>query len=368
MSEPITHLWIEEPQEVGDQLLLTATLESAANLPTSSLWYRVRQVFEAALNPHADTFVVGTLFTAMRIGHPVHVHGTVSSSLLRNLEEFQAVWARWYPSRYTAVDITADRESTDFLSSQRDRAIFGFSGGVDSTFTLYRHFHKLAGRRSRNLGAGLLVHGFDVALSEQASFDAISNQARLLLSQFGIELISIATNFRELGDVWEDAHGAGLAACLMLFSNSYAAGIIGSTSPYYHLYVPWGSSPITDHLLSSDYFSIVHDGAEYPRTEKIAEIGNWDVARNNLRVCWQGLRGDANCCKCEKCIRTILAFRLLGFDLPPCFQHDVTDDDILALRGMDDEARWWLIELLEEAHARNLDASWVTALQTAVGV
>ena len=41
-----------------------------------------------------------------------------------------------------------------------------FSGGADSSFSVYRHHQGLLGRRSRRISAGLMVLGFDIPHSE----------------------------------------------------------------------------------------------------------------------------------------------------------------------------------------------------------
>ena len=365
MGGSVTDLWVNETQHTGDQVMLSCRIE-CPDQPTMWLWYRVPQLYESALNPRADAFLVAALFTAMRVGHPLHVHGEVSASLLRNLEEFQAVWMCWIPSRYRAVEIVVDRESTNLLSATRDRAIFGYSGGVDSTFILYRHTLRLAGRRSRRLGAGLFVHGLDIPLTQTSAFEAVSSRAQRLLHEHGIEFIPVTTNFRDLGDDWEEAFGAGLASCLLLFAGGYGVGLIGSGEPYNRLILPWGSTPVTDHLLSADDMPIVHDGAECTRIDKVAMIGGWEEARRNLRVCWEGPRLDSNCGVCEKCIRTILCFRALDLGLPACFQMDVTDEQILTLRGMGHVAVGEMEQVLAAAHTRGIEASWLEAVEALI--
>lgn len=365
MNAPATHLWLEQPRRVGDQLILSCTIERPDS-STASLWYRIPQAYESALNPRADAFVLGALFTAMRIGHPMYAHGEVSSSLLRNLEEFQAAWARWAPSRYHPVEITPDRESTDLLPSTRGQAVFGYSGGVDSTFTLYRHTRRLAGRRSRRLGVGLLIHGFDIPLAQTSAFETVTTRAARLLRDEAVDLVPLVTNFRELGDDWEDVFAAALASCLHLFAGGYGAGLIGSSEPYDHLVIPWGSTPITDHLLSADDFPIINDGAEYARIDKVAEIGGWEEARRTLRVCWAGPRSDANCGVCEKCIRTILCFRALDLGLPDCFERDVEDEQIRALRGMSRAAVAEMELVAAAARARGTAASWLQAVEAII--
>jgi hypothetical protein len=103
--------------------------------------------------------------------------------------------------------------------------------------------------------------------------------------------------------------------------------MLGSGDRYYDVRAH-GSTPLTDPLLGSDAFSVRHDGAAASRIEKVALVAEWPQALQNLRVCWEGPNKGRNCGRCEKCIRTILDFRVAGLALPPCFEQDVTLEQI----------------------------------------
>jgi len=172
----------------------------------------------------------------------------------------------------------------------------------------------------------------------------------------------MSTNFRSLGDDWEHCHGAGLASCLMVLQNSYGKGLMGSTDPY-SLVLPWGSNPITDGLLSSNCFQLIHDGAAFSRTEKIKNISTWPEAINNLRVCWQGELKDTNCGTCEKCIRTILNFRVLELGLPGCFEQDINNIQIIKISRLNKLQYGEFSQIIKSAKKNSISKSWVTALK-----
>ena len=47
--------------------------------------------------------------------------------------------------------------------------------------------------------------------------------------------------------------------------------------------------------------------------EKILwQIGKSQIALDNLRVCWENRESRFNCCKCEKCLRTMLNLHTAG--------------------------------------------------------
>lgn len=245
-----------------------------------------------------------------------------------------------------------------------------FSGGVDSAFTAWRHQAGRAGRLNQPLQAGMMVHGFDIPLEQSNDFNRAAENARLMLASLDMTLIPLATNFREQGDVafWNEAHGTALASCLMLLQGDYNAGLVPSSEPYNGQFVAmhWGSNPLTDRLLSSLSFQIIHDGAAFNRGQKIAAIAGWPEAMQYLRVCYIGQEKYRNCCQCEKCIRTMLNIRAQGLSRPACFEHDVSDAQIANLELMHPIQMTELERILATAQANAITASWVTALEKSV--
>jgi hypothetical protein len=359
------HLWKDELIRSGDSVTAGVTIEDDRG-SKRKLWYRVPARFADKLTESYDPFVAGTIFTAMRESSDLVVHGDVSGKLLENLEEFRAAWSCWHPQKYSRIEIVADNETSLPPHERSDEAIAAFSGGVDGSFTVYRHHKGLCGRLKKNIKAGVFIHGFNIALDRQDIFDRAAERARSMLDSLGIELITAATNFRELGDSFRDAHAAEIASCLLLFEDMYPTALIASSEPYNDLRFPWGSNPITDRLLSSDRLEFIHDANAYTRSEKIEVISEWPEALKHLRVCWQIDNLDRNCCKCEKCVRTILNFRVLGAGLPECFDQDATDSMIRNIKTANTVTLSFLEEILLKARERSISESWVSALDKAV--
>jgi predicted PP-loop superfamily ATPase len=370
-SRKKTHLWVENIIEANGETTAGVTIENHKH-KRQILWYRLPAKYSAMLTKSCDPFVLGTLFTAMNRSTDLHVHGEVSPLLLQNLEEFQKIWRCWLPERYTKIDIIADVEREQPKADNPDSAIAAFSGGVDSCFTVWRHHTGSCGRLSRSLQAGVMVHGFDIPLKENDAFERAAERSKKMLQNLRMEFIPIATNFRQLVNHWEDAHGAAVASVLMMLQGGYRAGLIASSAPYYRLILPWGSNPVTDGLMSSDAFHIIHDGAAFTRSEKVREISNWTEARQYLRVCHQKKQSGPNCGQghncgvCAKCIRTILNFRVNGLELPGCFEHDVSDNQILSLKKLGRFDKPCLNDILSTAKAARIPESWVAALEKCI--
>lgn len=355
------HLWVDDTVETDSSIVIGVTIERPKHEPVR-LWYRVPVEYRPILTKCQDPFVLGSLFMAMRESMDIVVHGEVSPSLLRNLEEFQAVWTCWRPEQYTKIEIKADVEREQPRANAQDKALVAFSGGADSCFTVWRHHTGRCGRLKRNLQAGVMVHGFDIPLDRPDDFERAAARSMKILTSVGMELIPVVTNFRKVEPDWRWAHGAGLGSSLMLFQGGYSIALIGSSRPYQAIEF-LGSNPVTDGMMSSDSFQIVHDGAAFIRHEKLGEIANWPEAMQNLRVCYAGEQKDRNCGNCYKCIRTILGFRAIGLGLPACFENDISDRQILSLKNLRSDRANYLNELLLVAKEASISESWVKALE-----
>jgi hypothetical protein len=352
----------------GDRLELSAEVVSDTAEGTERLWFKVAPEHEPYVIDTMDPYLLATLFVAMRRGEDLHVDGPVTATLLENLEEFQAAWRQWRPDLYRRpVALSADEEVPDRAGPDDRLALQTFSGGVDSAFTTVRHTRKAAGRACLELTGAVMVHGFDIPLPDVGSYDSLYERSVPLLRAQGIELLPVTTNLRPLwhSDLryWEAAFGTGMTAVLSLFGGKFRHGVIASSEPYGSLVLPWGSNPVTDPMMSGGRIRIHHDAAGVDRSDKVAALARmWPEGADNLRVCWQGERKDQNCCRCEKCIRTILNFKVSGTPLPKAFPYDVTPDQIAALRGLAEAHINPLRQILATAHRDGVTAEWVAAL------
>jgi hypothetical protein len=357
------YIWQEETVEKDDYLTISATIENPKG-ERRSLWYKIPSQYASAITESSDSFIIASLFRAMEQKTDVIVKGVLSPSLLRNLAEYQAIWHCWLPHKYQPIEIIAEEEQETPLAVN-DEFITPFSGGVDSCFSAFTHAKNLCGRTNRNIGLAMMVHGFDIPLSEPEMFARAYAKNEEMLKSLELELFYVSTNFRSLKQDWEHSFVTGLVSCMSLLKGKYKGGLIPSGEPYQDLINPWGSHPMIDYLLSSDNFTIQHDAARFTRGEKTEVLTQWLEALQNLRVCWQGKEKDRNCGKCEKCIRTILNFKAVGADVPPCFSEDVTNAQIyqLALKKLNKPQLNQLKFVLEKAKSNNISDSWVNTLE-----
>jgi hypothetical protein len=329
-----------------------------------SVFYEVAGL-EGTVPGNFDGILCALVMPAMRSGRGLRLRGPATRTALLNLREYQLAWSRWLPALYRPVEIEADIVIDDPVRCKRG-AISAFSGGVDATFTLFNHMPAAPGLH-RSLSACLLVHGFDIPLAASAAFATVLDRARRLHERLGVETLWVRTNSKELRlHDWEHSFAAQLAACLHLFSPRFSQALIGSSEPYDAMVLPWGSNPVTDHLLSGGEIQMVHDGAGFSRTEKLAILAAYPAAIDELRVCWAGPDPDRNCGVCEKCVRTRLNLLAVGVDSPSCFSQPLrlSDIDRMAIRNETQLAE--IRSILEYSERNGIRGDWVPRLRARV--
>jgi len=353
----IAHLW---PRSDGDSW--RARLEVGG--------YTAEPFFQRLGEPlgdmtRADALLVATLLIFMSRGaETVRVHGPVSRVLLRNLDELQCVWTKWRPNLYRKVVVEVDEAVDDRPTGAG--AISAFSGGVDAAFTVYRHCVQPSGWHTLPLREVVMVQGFDVGLGEPEVFQRAVDRSRRMLAGTNLVVSLVRTNIRGLSTRWGDHFALAVASVLLLFADRRDTGLIGSGEDYASMFTPCGSTPVQDWMASTGSMAIRNDGAGYSRTEKVAELCNWPAAPEYLRVCYRGADHDRNCGRCEKCVRTMLNFEVVGHSSSGCFDNalDLADLRRVYFANGPMAAEWK--SLVREADRRGIDADWVAGVRRVI--
>ena len=335
------------------------------------LWYQFPQETTLPDDNDCDAYLISNMLIAMKHNQSVHVKGSVSGTLLSNLVEYQSIWARWYPKTYSQVDVVCDhiRETEKKLPG----AVCAFSGGVDASFSVWRHSQDKCSYRSQDIKSCAIVHGFDIPLDNERGFANAADAAEQTLRDLDLPLVRIKTNYRSFlrlqklgGFGWRHTFLSALVAILNQLKSYAGTCVVGSAQPYDQLVFPHGSSPVSDHLLNSGDFGVVHDGASHSRLEKVDELTEWKAGVKNLRVCWEGELKDRNCGRCEKCVRTKLIFIAKGHEIPGCFPvSDILEDmRKIVIKPEPIRTEWRMV--YEQAKANNVNPQWLRQIRAVI--
>ncbi len=266
-----------------------------ADVDGAPLWFESPDV---RLEARPEAFCSAMLPAAFARGASLIVDATIDETWTANVRAVQDVWRRWWGGR--KVDVGSKGEESRDTPRAKGKALC-FSGGVDSFYTLLR-----GGFGFDHL---VLVHGYDIRLSDRRRIAAAEASVREIAAAVGAKAVVIRTNLREhptfVGAKWRRAHGGALVAVGHLLSDALGLLVLSASYPYCYDH-PWGSHWDTDPLWSSSVLEIVHFGADHWRGDKLRAIAGEELVRQHLRVCWENLSEHGNCGRCEKCIRTML--------------------------------------------------------------
>ena len=313
-----------------------------------TLYFKFPIEYQDELSNLADPWVILCMHKMMRTGGTFYINGYISASLLDNLEKYYDCWRTLRPD-YKAIQLVPDAEFDDSKKKLTNSAIMTFSGGLDASFSLFRHKTGRAGRNAKNIEKAILLFGMaDTPLKKPDEFRMHAENARALCEDLGVDFLTVETNFCLYWSDWGVEHFNVVVAALYFFERqSYK--ITGSSLCVLPVsYKVWSSNPITDLMLSSNSACVISDDVAYDRTMKANVVKDWTLATEKMRVCWEGQDKSKNCGKCEKCIRTMLNF--IACDVTSelkMFPADAYKNMYKNAKEIKEFPRWQYIRLLD---------------------
>lgn len=215
--------------------------------------------------------------------------------------------------------VSCDRPSTG-------KCAMFYSGGLDSVQTLVSHLDEKPDLIS--------IWGSDIRYENAEGWSLVHTAIEEASRKFNLPDIVIHSTFREfdnegildrqfhsqLKDGWW--HGV-----------KHGIGLLGHVAPYAYLHglstmyiastncpadgpVRCASNPLTDNHVRFANCKAVHDGFEFSRQDKVHNVAEFVRKTGNpisLHVCWESQNGN-NCCRCEKCYRTMAGLLAEGED------------------------------------------------------
>lgn len=287
-----------------------------------------------------EPFLALSLFPAAKLGLPLQTAAECSPLFLKNLDLIQEEFCRWDPS-LSKIPVLAPAAPVREPAGPRRVGAF-FSGGVDSFHTLFRHYDQISDL--------IFVHGFDIPCDNESFYrqaaDLYEEAARML----GKRLIRVWTDLRLFSRRFVDwgvfEHGPALGAVALLLGLQLERVLIpGEYFTADSVPPPRGSHPDTDPLWGTEHLTLVHDGSDLTRPQKIGDICRHEVVQRLLRVCWENAGRSYNCCACSKCLRNMAILRAYGvLDRFASFPQSI---DLKRLSRLPMDRRGWR-DMLEE--------------------
>jgi hypothetical protein len=280
-------------------------------------WFAFPESYLPYISGRADAFVTGLLPLAMAVQEDIVNEGSLSPRLADGLQEYQLALNFWYPKQLSLVDIQAANLTSLPTEQAGQSCVTLFSGGVDSSYALMSHLPERQPIAEFQAKYAIFVHGFDIPLQNLSAYEESLYIFSRQLTPLGVEIIPCRTNLHYFSSGllgWGIAHGGAITAIGLVLDKLIRYFLVPSSEYSLFAILPWGSSPMIDHWLSTETVHILHQGAALTRIEKTAAISNWQPAQQFLRVCVDDNKrvGVNNCCQCEKCLRTMTMLDICG--------------------------------------------------------
>ena len=304
--------------------------------PRATVYFRAVDQPDLPVPPVLDSWVCGLAVIAAKADCDLRVHGAMSRLGLYGTGQLLEFRHTGLPHRFPRP-ITVDvDEVVDITRPAHDPgvAVAALSGGLDSTFTALRHGHRLLGDASHHIDSFVMVHGFDAALDDPARFAEMRARAEPIATRVGVPLHTVMTNVRSLkgSAAWPQSAVPLTAGALAMLSHRCAFGVVSGGHPYGVPRQGQSHPPVLDALASNGWFTVVTDGAECTRVEKLDLLREHPDVLARLKVCWKGPDPSRNCGRCEKCLVTRLNLLAAGVTDAPCFDGPLDLDALASLR------------------------------------
>lgn len=302
----------------GSDLILSVDVQTSSGkqLP-ESLWFCMPKKWKGLLSDSYNAFVSTLLFPCMVMGEDLEIEGKIDPLFHSNLMQYQQYYKYWYPDILNIIEIKPSGYKK--TKEGKQKVITSFSGGADSFYSLIENLaNPVAGYK---LTHGFFINGFDILLEDQTkTYGKASEAYDQLFKKLGLELITLSTNARHFLDPfniidvfdWNQMHGSLLAAVGLLFCDYFDQLVIPSSDPYNMIVDGYGTTPISDRLLNTNNFNIIHHGCEATKHEKVTSLTEHEITYDHLRVCWENPNGLQNCGKCYKCTSIMMHLDSVG--------------------------------------------------------
>jgi hypothetical protein len=316
--------------ETGNARVSSATISwEDRDFPDQTLSFTISEDNGAGVDgePGADAFLAACFPLAAVHGEArVRIEGRPCPMLVEGLRTAHAWWTSWGGMPTPAPEIeTAGRDRGRAYAGPR-RAVAFISGGVDGLHTLMRNRQLYRRDDPAYFRDALFIHGFDIGKRardpENDRYQMALRRLEPIAAETGVRLISCRTNLRHLPtrpDFWEHRHNGAALAAVGHAATRGPVLLFVAASHHANNPVPWGSHPLVDGLFSTQRVTIMHDGARFSRLDKVRDLAKWPAALAALRVCSANVGTEANCGRCEKCLRTRLELLAAGVETTPAF-------------------------------------------------
>ena len=278
----------------------------------SELWFRVDEEFASHVSTRADAFVSCLLSVARELREDIEIRADFSPQLLIGLQELQYIQEAWFKQN-RLISLKANNLVPSVAKNNNSVNSCNISGGVDSSYTLWSLLPENQPIPELQIHYGIFGEELSHPDSGIRSVNSYGPDLKRLVNSLGVEFLAVGSNlplFTANNKPWL-ALSRGRFSIPMLFSSLISTHFKPSSN-WYEALKPSDFHPMLDHLFSIESLRIFPHAANLTRFQKLKEISNWPPIHEYFQVCNVGDKDALNCCRCNKCYRTMIALDILG--------------------------------------------------------
>ncbi|MBE6399887.1 MAG: hypothetical protein E7041_07085 [Lentisphaerae bacterium] len=297
------------------RLVYPVTETSDAGKVTHQLWVEVREEYGKFLcTERCDAVLLGVLHYALKHGHDIEAELPVSRELYFNLTNLLIPLLCGSRIKKPVLKMAYSAE----LLPNAGAVGTGVSLGVDSLYTISRH-----GKQSATPYPVTHLLYFNVGShgrGNAAECTHLVHQQKVteFAREYDYELVTLNSNYADVfHQHYCDMHAFAAAFAVFSLQKLWSSYLYASAGyPEITLKFPVEKNipaavlmPVLNGVFATETTRFRADAEGVERFEKIRFLSRCEMAQKYLFVC---VKGGSNCCRCLKCVRTILRLRLLG--------------------------------------------------------
>lgn len=298
------------------------------------IWYEVENKYENCLcDERADAFVVAFLPYAMAFKKDIVIEAAISERLYYQLYNYYIPCLVKYSNYYHDIKITFNRLDNSIYQVNGNAVGTGFSGGVDSFYTILKNIHQLTDSYNITHLTFFKVGATGSFGGEKAdkTFEQRVNNFNSIVDEFNLEFVVINSNISEHAKMsFNYIHTFRSISAVLALQKLFKVYYYSSGTTMDQFSFNPNDSANYDFFNMNNFavegMQLYSVGLEVNRLDKQRYIQPYDVTYKYLNVC--NLEAF-NCSKCEKCLRTMVGFHILGtldryekiFDINLFYRH-----------------------------------------------
>ncbi len=306
----------------GDQVRYSVQVQAEDG--PAQLWFGVAQAHADLLSDRADAAALALLIPAMARGQDLIIDGTLSQRLYYNLRgPVQKILQLVIPSLRR---IRVEADDVQAATARPAGVACGFSGGIDSYYVLAEHHYgnpppgyRLTHLLYNNVGAhGKLAHTI---------FPTYYARLSKTTAQLGLPFIAVDSNLADFykSFTFQQTHVLRNLAVPLVLQGGLGRFFYAATFDYSTIRVKPSddlayADPVLIPCLGTESLDTLVVGCDVSRIEKTAHVAGIPDSYHTLDICVapqyrmlaDGAVAAANCSRCWKCRRTLLALEILG--------------------------------------------------------